>query len=146
MVVFHLDRINTIQIDIPALRERKEDIPRLAQFFLNRYNKKYNKNCSLSQSAKKCLSTYKWPGNIRELKHTIERAVILANKDNITQDHIGLVKSSAQIPENFNSWDDIEKYYIHKSFEKHQGNISEVSRELKLSRPAIYRKMKKYGL
>lgn len=142
-----LYRINTIQIEIPPLRYRKEDIKKLADFFLNRFNDKYNKHCQLQKSTIKYIESYDWPGNIRELKHTIERAVILANKDNIAIDRVGFVKQhGTKMKAEPKTWNEIERFYLRKTFNKYHGNISEIARELNLSRPSIYRKIKKHGL
>ncbi len=142
-----LYRINTIQIEIPPLRYRKEDIKKLAVFFLNRFNDKYSKHCQLQKSTIKYIESYDWPGNIRELKHTIERAVILANKDNIAIDQVGFVKQhGTKMKAEPKTWNEIERFYLRKTFNKYHGNISEIARELNLSRPSIYRKIKKYGL
>ena len=142
-----LYRINTIQIELPPLRERKEDIKKLANFFLNRFNDKYNKHCQLQKSTMRYIESYDWPGNIRELKHTIERAVILANKDNIAIDQVSFVKQQGtKMKAEPKTWNEIERFYLRKTFNKYHGNISEIARELNLSRPSIYRKIKKHGL
>jgi len=142
-----LYRINTIQVEIPALRERKEDIPLLAEFFLKKYARKYNKeNISLSENAIGKLKEYHWPGNIRELQHTLEKAVILS-ETNILQAIdfylVPIVQTGIESPETL---DESEKRLILGSLKRNKDNLSAVATELGITRPTLYNKMKKYNL
>lgn len=143
-----LYRINTIHIEVPPLRERKEDIVLLADFFLNRFSKKYNKpDMVLSDKAIAKLEGYTWPGNVRELQHAIEKAVILSDS-NILQDydfHTRAVEDRASVIDSI-SIEEMEKILIEKSLKKHNKNISVVAEELGITRPTLYNKMKKYGI
>jgi DNA-binding NtrC family response regulator len=140
-------RINTIQIDLPPLRERVEDIPVLSEFFISKFNAKYGRNCKLDSNALLRLEQYSWPGNIRELQNTLEKAVILAKTDKLDPAFFSQIDYNSQpLPDKLRSWEEIERYYLEQTISRHRGNLTEVSRELKLSRPAVYRKLKKYGL
>jgi DNA-binding NtrC family response regulator len=140
-------RINTIQIEVPPLRERQEDIAMLATSFIARFNQKYGKQCEMDEKFQKKLEQYPWPGNIRELQNTLEKAVILAVGKKMDP---GIIHAgdggNLQTQDKLRSWEDIERYYLERTISRHGGNLTEVARELKLSRPAIYRKLKKYGL
>ncbi|MBU8892301.1 MAG: sigma-54 dependent transcriptional regulator [Bacteroidales bacterium] len=143
-----LYRINTIEIEIPPLRERKEDIRILTEHFIERFNQKYSKNCKINEKTHKQLENHTWPGNVRELQHSLEKAVILTTKDYLQIESINPGGSYDLINEkdNHKTWEEIELYYLKKAISRYYGNISEIAKELKLSRPAIYRKIKKYGL
>jgi DNA-binding NtrC family response regulator len=144
-----LFRINTIQITLPPLRERKEDIPGLAGFFLDRYAAKYGKpSVRLSQAARNSLVNGLWSGNIRELSHTLEKAVILCESSVIGPEDLYL-KDNANARDNRNSSQslrDFEKDAIIKTLKTCQGNISNAARLLGISRTTLYSKMKEYGL
>ncbi|OEK04741.1 sigma-54-dependent transcriptional regulator [Roseivirga misakiensis] len=144
-----LFRINTIEIRLPALRDRKEDIPLLADHFLNSFKKKYHKNgLFVPDYVIKKLTKYDWPGNIRELQHAIERAVIMSDGKQL---HVGdfnlqnVNQTEGSGIESFNL-EDLEKWAIESSIKKHQGNISNAAEELGLSRGALYRRMEKYEI
>lgn len=144
-----LFRINTIEIRLPALRERSEDIPLLAEHFLNTYKMKYNKTgLFVPDYVLKKLMKYDWPGNIRELQHAIERAVIMSDGKQL---HVGdfnlqtVNETENQKLASFNL-EDLEKWAIESSIKKHQGNISNAADELGLSRGALYRRMEKYEI
>jgi DNA-binding NtrC family response regulator len=140
-------RINTIQIDLPPLRERKEDIPMLAECFITNFNRKYGRKCIVDSRVLSRLDHYSWPGNIRELQNTLEKAVILAKSDKLDPALFSLTDSTHSFSQDkLRSWEEIERYYLEQTILRHHGNLTEVSRELKLSRPAVYRKLKKYGL
>lgn len=143
-----LYRINTVQIDIPPLRERCEDIQILAEYFLQKYSRKYfNPNLKFHMNVLKKLKSYDWPGNVRELEHLVEKAVILADDDILQADDFQLISHSQSHELNaLRTLDEIENYYIKRAYEKHRGNLAEVARELNISRPTVYRKIKKYGL
>lgn len=144
-----LFRINTVELKLPSLSERKEDIPMLGDHFLTIYKQKYHKpSVNFSTEALKKLNTYLWPGNIRELKHVVERAIILCD-DKIYPEHLQLpnkeiVNSHLEIPSL--KLEEVEKYCIQKAIVKHNGNISKTARELDINRNTLYRKMEKYGL
>lgn len=138
-------RINTVEINIPALRERQEDIHLLATYFLDRYKQKYHKpNLELSDNLLSQLKNYPWPGNIRELDHCIERSVILSNDKSLQLLMPQLEKQESTIT-NLNI-EDMEEILIKKALKKHQGNISLAAEDLGLSRAALYRRMEKFGL
>ena len=146
-----LYRINTIEIEIPPLRARPSDIPEFVRFYLQSFKEKYQKpDLIISKEALDVLKEHRWPGNIRELQHTIERGVILADGQEIKATDFNLtdahsVQHSAEIPDNFNL-KEIERLLIEKALEKHQGNISKAAKELGLTRAALYRRMEKYNL
>ena len=143
-----LYRINTILIEIPPLRDRKEDIPLLAGFFLNRYASKYGKNgLKISESAVAKLESYHWPGNIRELQHTIEKAVILCDGDELQPADFVLRKQEENtVHFEHLTLDEAEKLLITHSIKRNNGNMSAIAAELGISRPTLYGKIKKYGL
>lgn len=143
-----LYRINTIQIEIPPLRERKEDIPALADHFLELYCSKYGKtDLSFSRTAIREMESYPWPGNIRELRHNVEKAVILSETDTIEPAMIfqKFSEDKTSVPASLNL-DDHEKTLIRKAVELNRGNLSRSARELGISRKTLYNKMKKYNL
>jgi two-component system, NtrC family, response regulator HydG len=143
-----LYRINTVEINLPALRERKEDIPALTNYFAKMYSSKYRKgDKKISQDLISYLEKYPWPGNIRELQHAIERAVIMSDKPELTKSDFPLTtrKVTAQKSEALNL-DEIEKNAIMVALTKYKGNLSKVAKELGVGRTTLYRKMTKYGL
>jgi transcriptional regulator with PAS, ATPase and Fis domain len=145
-----LYRINTVEIKLPPLRERKEDIPLLANHFLSIYSKKYKKNIErVSSSALAKLQKFHWPGNIRELQHTIERAVILG--ENKVLQPVDFLLPETQKKEDeiaFDSYnlEDVEKTIVQKALIKYNGNVTRAAKELGLTRTSLYRRMEKYGL
>jgi len=144
-----LYRINTVAINLPPLRERKEDIPLLAEHFLKIYQRKYNKRPSrISKETLASLKQYSWPGNIRELQHAIERAVILSDGSTLRPSDFNLLftRSDHNYSTPVSSIKDIEKETIRKALKTFNGNISKVANELGFGRSTLYRKMKKYGL
>jgi DNA-binding NtrC family response regulator len=142
-----LFRINTIQIDLPPLRERGSDIDLMAGFFLDKFSVKYEKGqMAFNKEAITALKTYPWPGNIRELEHAIEKAVILAEGMVVKADDLFLKKvpfMHATIQDSPVSFDEYEKDIIRKALLRNLGNLSIASRELGISRQTIYNKMKK---
>lgn len=139
-------RLNTIVIELPPLRNRKEDIPGLAAFFVHQYNLKYGKNIHFSDAAIATLSHQEWRGNIRELKHIIEKTVILADSnliDEITPmvetGHVPSLQPSFNLEEN-------ERRIIQAALQHNAGNVSEAARQLGVNRSTLYEKMKKYGI
>ncbi|ACT96037.1 sigma-54-dependent transcriptional regulator [Dyadobacter fermentans] len=143
-----LYRINTIELELPPLRDRPEDISALADYYLKQYAKKYNRPVNdISNALVKKMQQYNWPGNIRELQHAVERAVILSQEKTLQPDDLFL-KSSAGQPATATGFDleDMEKTMIIKALKRFNGNITDAARELGLSRAALYRRMEKYGL
>ena len=142
-----LYRINTIHLEIPPLRERREDIEPLALHFLQQYCQKYEKNnLTFSRDASQKLTQYGWPGNIRELQHAIEKAVILSKEDVITGDEFTLT-TPATSPTSFTgTLEDMEKRLIRNAIERNAGNMSAVAAELGITRQTLYNKVKKYEL
>ena len=143
-----LYRINTIQIEVPPLRERKEDIPALAYFFLNRFKKKYNKQqLDFSLEALDKIKKHSWPGNVRELQHAIEKAVILTD-DTLLQPSDFYTKTAEEKEESLEyiSLEEMEKVMIIKAMDSHQNNISVVANQLGISRPTLYSKLKRYEI
>jgi len=144
-----LYRINTIKIEIPPLRERIEDIEPITEYYLKYYTSKYGKEkTKLSHSAKLKLKKYRWPGNIRELKHTIEKIVILSEESIINESEIQL-----SVQSNFDvdlhkalTLEEIEKQVINQTLQKFQGNLTKTARELGIIRQTLYNKIRKYGL
>lgn len=145
-----LYRINTVEIHLPPLRERLGDIPILAEHFLKIYSKKYRKNIKAIQAgAMKKLTKYEWPGNVRELQHSIERAVIMSDGDMLSQEDFILssqTKKGSDFEFNTLNLDEIEKTVIQKVLKQSQGNISQASQDLGLTRTSLYRRMEKHGL
>lgn len=145
-----LYRINTVEIHVPALRNRTEDIPLLAEHFVDMYCKKYRKETkTIAASTLKRLQKYAWPGNIRELQHAIERAVIMAETNSLGADDFFFLANntnqSEPSPESYNL-EDVEKTVIQRAINKHNGNISKAAKELGLTRASLYRRMEKHGL
>lgn len=143
-----LYRIDTIQIEVPPLRDRKEDILLLANFFLDKFTKKYNKKeLRLSDKAVVKLENYAWPGNVRELQHAIEKAVILSDGTELqpTDFYMRSMENKAAVIESMNL-EEMEKILIEKALTKYDKNISAIASELGITRPTLYSKMKKYGL
>jgi DNA-binding NtrC family response regulator len=143
-----LFRINTIQIELPPLRERREDIPGLSEFYLKQFSLKYEKpQMKFSDSAYDSLINYYWSGNIRELKHTIEKAVILTENALIKPSDLDLrPRFSDPSVEHDEKLADIEKSAIVKVLEKCRGNITQAAKILDISRTTLYTKMKEYKI
>jgi DNA-binding NtrC family response regulator len=145
-----LYRINTVEIILPPLRERQEDISLLVDHFLGIFSKKYQKTITrVSAPALKKLERYQWPGNIRELIHSLERSVILAESQMLQPSDFLFPETEKEadgmVFENYNL-EDVEKAVIRKTLKKHEGNISHAAKELGLTRTSLYRRMEKYGL
>jgi DNA-binding NtrC family response regulator len=143
-----LYRINTITIEIPPLRERGSDVLLLAGFYLNKYGTKYDKpGLTIGKKAEQRLMNYPWPGNVRELQHCIERAVILADKAEIDENNLAL-NSHVQQTGSFSNqtFEEMEKQMIIASIEKENRNMSAVAKSLGITRPTLYKKMKRYDI
>ncbi|MBK9934938.1 MAG: sigma-54-dependent Fis family transcriptional regulator [Cytophagaceae bacterium] len=144
-----LFRINTIEIYLPPLRDRGQDILLLAGHFLAIYNKKYNRKLKgISAALQKKLLAYSWPGNVRELQHVIERAVIVTQSQMLVEEDFVIRKgnaSNAIVVESFHI-ENLEKQLIIKTLKKYNGNITEASKEMGISRQALYRRIEKFNL
>lgn len=139
-------RINTIHIESPALRDRDLDIGLLAGKFLERYAGKYGKHTlRMSNKALEKLYRHNWPGNIRELKHTMENVVIMCESDTIQPEDIKLSTSVPQGESSLNL-ETVEKNTIRKALTKYRGNYASIASELGISRTTLYHKIRKYGL
>jgi len=143
-------RINTVEIGLPALRERYEDIPLLANHFLDIYSKKYKKRINtLTKACLNKLYDYEWPGNVRELQHQMERAVIMADDKNLEPGDFQISTERGQQDDvEFDSYnlEEVEKNIIQKVLKTNKGNISKAAGELGLTRTSLYRRLEKYGL
>ena len=141
-----LFRINTIHINIPPLRNRKEDIVPLAERFMVRYGEKYNKTgLMLSGEAAEKLKAHPWEGNIRELQNVIEKAVIMCDGDIISPDHIELHTSQRPLNES-QTLEEMERQTIAGAIAQCGGNLSQVAQQLGITRQTLYNKIKRYGL
>jgi transcriptional regulator with PAS, ATPase and Fis domain len=143
-----LYRINTVEMHIPPLCERIDDIPMLATHFLQHYARKYRKDVSqISPAAMDKLKRYAWPGNVRELQHALERAVIMTDSNTLTDsDFLFSRNPSSTTPPDTLNLDEVEKAAILKAVQMHHGNISKAAEELGLTRASLYRRMEKYGI
>jgi len=143
-----LFRINTIELHLPPLRERREDIPLLAAYFLRQHAQRYRKAlATFDPAAMQALLDYSWPGNVRELDHSIERAVLLASGEQVRAGDFALRASrdsSARLEEM--SLDEVERYLIQKTLARCDGNVSQAAKALGLSRSAFYRRLQKHHL
>ena len=144
-----LFRLNTIEIRLPPLRERREDILPLAQYFLKRHASRYGMDRSgFSDAALHELRAYDWPGNVRELDHTVERAVLLARLPTLQAEDLGLVAPVARGPAAVSdtSLEALEREAIRQALARNDGNVSLAAKALGLSRSALYRRLQRYGL
>ena len=143
-----LYRLNTVEIRLPPLRERTEDIPRLAAHFLERFATRYRKPIrGFAPDALQALAAHPWPGNVRELEHAVERAVLMARGDVVRAEDLGLrprADTSPRLEEM--TLEEVEKYLIRKALERHDGNVSRAAEALGLSRSAMYRRLQQYGI
>jgi DNA-binding NtrC family response regulator len=143
-----LYRLNTVSINVPSLRQRPEDIPLLAVHFLQGYVTKYRKPITgFSDAAMQGLLGYPWPGNVRQLDHTIERAVLMAQTQLIGPGDLGLQSSERQVP-NFETMtlEQMERWAVRRAMDQSDGDISRAAQVLGLSRAALYRRIEKYQI
>jgi DNA-binding NtrC family response regulator len=146
-----LFRLNTVEIEVPPLRARKDDILPIAEYFLERFSRKYEgRQRSFSEAARDALVDYDWPGNVRALRHAVERAIILAEDDvlepsDLQLDYAVPERSAAVMPTILNL-DHMEKETILKALRKHGFNISRAASELGLTRASLYRRMEKHDI
>jgi len=144
-----LFRLNTIEIHIPPLRDRREDVDLLAHHFVHGYAQRYRKNISgFDPAAMKALHEHAWPGNVRELDHAVERGVLLSPGPAVRAADLGLraqaAGGAAKLEEM--SLDEVERYLIQRTLSRHEGNVSQAAKALGLSRSAMYRRLQKHGL
>ncbi|MFB3920481.1 MAG: sigma-54-dependent transcriptional regulator [Terriglobia bacterium] len=143
-----LFRLNTVEVHLPPLRDRREDIPLLANYFLRQHSARYQKHVmGFEDAAIRALLACPWPGNVRELDHVVERAVLLAQGDTILASDLSLHpghEGTSRLEEM--SLEDVERTLIQKALERFAGNVSEASKFLGLSRSGLYRRLQKYGL
>jgi DNA-binding NtrC family response regulator len=140
-------RLNAIEIHLPPLRDRREDIPPLASHFLSIYGPKYRKQArAFEASAMRAMLEHDWPGNVREMQHAIERAVLLAQGDTIQAGDMNLrARTAAQRLEDL-SLEQVEALLIRKAMARYEGNVSRAASALGLSRSALYRRLDRYGI
>ncbi|MCK5102144.1 MAG: sigma-54-dependent Fis family transcriptional regulator, partial [Cyclobacteriaceae bacterium] len=144
-----LYRINTVEIKLPPLRERTEDIPALMDHFVHIYCRKYHKPVMMIDNGLiRKMNSYNWPGNIRELQHSVEKAVIL-NEGKVIKDlnyFIQQKEDLSNIDEHPKTLQEMEKLMIQYSVEQNLGNLSKVAKELGITRATLYRKMEKFEI
>ena len=141
-----LFRLNTIEIRIPALRDRREDIPRLAQHFLAAHSRRYRKELAGFESAAlEAMLAHPWPGNVRELDHAVERAVLMAAGDRVRVHDLALRRASEPVRLDELSLEQVESLLVRKAMDRYGGNVSRAAQALGLSRSALYRRLEKHG-
>lgn len=144
-----LYRINTIELRCLSVKERLEDLPHLSSYFLSKFNRKYDRQLRLSNQQVEAMKKYEWPGNIRELEHNLERAVILSNNGRFDGPICsGMTKPPAGIPpiDLNHSLDELEQQHIQRVLQHHKGNMSKTAAHLGINRNTLYRKMDKYQI
>lgn len=145
-------RLNAVEIQVPPLRERREDIPLLAAHFLELQKQKYaREKLELSPDAMTALLSHQWPGNVRELRHAVERAVLLAEGDQVDAEHLGLhshSRTSLSAGDRLDglTLEEAERILIRRALARHDRNVSRAAESLGLSRSALYRRLERYGL
>jgi len=146
-----LFRLNTIEIHLPPLRDRREDIPILASHFLNQHAKRYRKHLvGFDSAAMNVMREHSWPGNVRELDHAIERGALMAQKNTVSAADLGLGPApntslqTARLEDM--SMEEVESFLIRKALTRHGNNVSQAANALGLSRSALYRRMQRYGI
>jgi len=144
-----LFRINTVEIHLPPLRERREDLPALARWFLDHHGKRYRRELEgFDEEALRAMLAHPWPGNVRELGHAIERAVLMAHDGVVRAPDLGLRPpdaGSAPALEQM-TLDEVERVLIRRAIERADGNVTDAARALGLSRSALYRRLERHGL
>src|SRR6185436_18308214 len=143
-----LFRLNTVEIHLPPLRDRRDDIPLLARHFVRIYAKRYRKNVSgFDSPAAQALLKHSWPGNVRELDHAVERAVLMAQGEVVQTSDLGLQpgREMSRRLEDM-SLEEVEAFLIQKTLGQCDGNVSRAAEKLGLSRSALYRRLQRYGL
>jgi DNA-binding NtrC family response regulator len=143
-----LFRLNTVEIHLPPLRNRREDIPILADHFLRQHAKRYRKDIKgLDDSAMQAIVRHDWPGNVRELDHSIERGVLMSQGDTVQARDLGL-QGGREVSRRLEdmSLDEVEGFLIQKTLAQCDGNVSRAAEKLGLSRSALYRRLQRFGL
>lgn len=145
-----LYRLNTVEIHLPPLRERTDDIPLLVEHFVGIYSKKYHKSMiNVSDRVINKLKKYPWPGNIRELQHATERAIILSESSSINEVELFINATEVQINKSSteaHTLDEMEMIFITKTLRENDGNVTNTAKQLGLTRTALYRRLNKYGI
>ena len=144
-----LYRLNTVEIRLPPLRDRRDDVPRLAAHFLGDYSARYRKTLhGFDDEATAAMQAHGWPGNVRELQHAVERAVLMARTGYITSDDLGLRASAPGSAADLSgmTMDDAERYIIQQALARHAGNVVQAAESLGMSRSALYRRIQQHGL
>jgi DNA-binding NtrC family response regulator len=144
-----LFRLNTIEIHLPPLRERREDIPLLATHFLRNYAARYRKTVrGFDSAAMQALLDHRWPGNVRELDHAVERSVLMAQQDLVRPSDLAIriPREGSQQELDRMSIEEVEAFLIKKALSRFSGNVTQAAEALGLSRGALYRRLEKYGL
>jgi DNA-binding NtrC family response regulator len=144
-----LFRLNTVTLRLPPLRERREDIPVLAEHFLERHARSYRRQVSgFTPDAVQALLAHPWPGNVRELDHAVERGILMARGDAVDLAALGLQPPGAAGAPTYEEMtlDEVERVLIGKALERHDGNVTEAARALGLSRSALYRRLDKHDV
>lgn len=140
-------RINTVEITLPPLRERPDDIPPLLEYYTSHFARKYGKGgLALAPDAIVALRQYHWPGNVRELVHSVERAVIMADGDRLRPEDLLLKHETAPVDAADLNLENLEARAIRQAIARHEGNLTQAARELGLGRTTLYRKMAKHGI
>ena len=143
-----LFRLNTVEVKLPPLRDRRDDIPLLAAHYLRHHAPRYGKDLSgFGDDALRAMLEHPWPGNVRELEHAVERAVLLARGSELTAPDLGLTAGANGTPplEDM-SLEQAERFLIRRALARHEGNVSEAAKALGVSRSALYRRLQRYGL
>jgi DNA-binding NtrC family response regulator len=142
-----LYRLNSIEIRLPPLRERREDISALAAYFLRRQEKRYGREMEISPAAMEALLAHTWPGNVRELRHAVERAVLLAEGDRLEPEDLGLQPAPETGARLYDlSLEEAERILIQRALGRFEGNVSKAAEALGLSRGALYRRLESHGI
>jgi DNA-binding NtrC family response regulator len=143
-----LYRLNTVEIHVPPLRDRRDDIPLLANHFLRRHAAHYGREVKeLDTAAMQTLLDHPWPGNVRELEHALERACLMATGDKVTVEDLGLrMRADGNARFEQMTLDEAERYLIQKALGRVDGNVSQAAEALGLSRSALYRRLQRFGL
>jgi DNA-binding NtrC family response regulator len=143
-----LFRLNTIEVHLPPLRERRDDIPALAAHFLRQHARRYRKTLTgFEPAAMQALLNHPWPGNIRELDHAVERGVLMTERATVRTADLGLraERDGGSRVEDM-SLEEVEGFLIRKAMARYDGNVSQAARALGLSRSALYRRLQHFGL
>jgi len=142
-----LYRLNTVEIALPPLRDRGDDVLLLAGHFLGEYAQKYNRKfAGFDGPAQQALRAHTWPGNVRELAHAVERAVLMSQGERITAKDLGLQQREPSRAEDEMTLEEAERAFIRKVLAKHGGNVQAAAEQLGMSRSALYRRIQQHGL